>query len=549
MESKERAADVARMLNLPATTVRTIFKTSQAIKKRAALASSLTSVYLTRLQSSVMVKMERLLSLWIDDLNKKKIPVSQQLIQEKALSLYDDLKAAEGEDAPTRKREFVASRGWFDRFKRRFNLHYLKLSGEVATADEAAAAACFREELKKIVDEGGYSAKQIFNVDETCLFWKRMPSKTFITRDELKTPGFKASKDMVTLLFASNTEGDFKLKPLLVYHSENPRALRGYLKSHLKVIWKSNRKAWITRIIFREWFVDYAVPAWRTYCQNKNLEFKILLILDNTLSHKLDFDTLCPNVRVVFIPPRTASILQPMDQGIIMTFKAYYLRRLFSKLIRETAGEGRPSITEAWYRFNILNATDIMGLSWDELTSECTNGAWRNVLPHFVHHYKGLDPFAAVKKQVVALAKELGLEDIDEKDIDELLEPHSENLTNEDLISLEDQCPSEEDEDDDDAVDASEIEKEDPEEETLTIKTLYEAFEHINKASEIFSNCDPFRERSDKVARALQDSIACYKEIYMMKSRAAMDTALDFYFKSEPSTPSSDQPSTSSGHF
>ena len=57
--------------------------------------------------------------------------------------------------------------------------------------------------------------------------------------------GFKASKDQLTLLLRG-TSGILKLKPLLVYHSENPRVLKDILKFRLPVIWISNRKAWAT---------------------------------------------------------------------------------------------------------------------------------------------------------------------------------------------------------------------------------------------------------------------------------------------------------------
>lgn len=92
----------------------------------------------------------------------------------------------------------------------------------------------------------------IFNVDETGLFWKKMPSRTFISKEERQASGFKAAKDRLTLLLGGNATGDFKLKPLLVYQSEIPRAMRGTDKSTLPVFWRSNRKAWVTREVFTD---------------------------------------------------------------------------------------------------------------------------------------------------------------------------------------------------------------------------------------------------------------------------------------------------------
>ena len=69
-----------------------------------------------------------------------------------------------------------------------------------------------------------------------------MPKRTFLSREKKRAPGFKVAKDRLTLQLGGNASGDFKLKPLVVYHSKNPRAMKGISKSTLHVIWESNKK-------------------------------------------------------------------------------------------------------------------------------------------------------------------------------------------------------------------------------------------------------------------------------------------------------------------
>ncbi|GFT12770.1 hypothetical protein TNCV_5095151 [Trichonephila clavipes] len=69
---------------------------------------------------------------------------------------------------------------------------------EVASADEEAARK-YPEKLAKIIKDGEYCAHQVFNADETGLFWKKC--QPVLTLQSPKTAsGFKAAKDRVIFI-------------------------------------------------------------------------------------------------------------------------------------------------------------------------------------------------------------------------------------------------------------------------------------------------------------------------------------------------------------
>ncbi|XP_068224266.1 tigger transposable element-derived protein 1-like, partial [Palaemon carinicauda] len=242
--------------------------------------------------------------------------------------------------------------------------------------------------------------------------------------------------------------GDCKIKPLLVYHSENPRAFKVYRvnKDILHVFWRANSKAWVTRHFFVEWVNQVFGPAVKKYLQERNLPLKCLLCLDNVSAHSpgLEDDIIdqFKFIRVLYLPPNTTLIRQPMDQQVISNFKKLYTKHLFKQCFNVTQSTNLTS-REFWRsHFNIVHCLKIMDQAWEGVTRRTLNSAWKKLWLDAVspRDFEGFgsepEPVLAVEEdveEIVSLGKSMGLE-VDEDDITKLVEEHHEELITEELL-------------------------------------------------------------------------------------------------------------------
>ncbi|XP_051907649.1 tigger transposable element-derived protein 1-like [Hippocampus zosterae] len=148
----ETPTNIGRALDLSRSTVATIIKDQDRILEHVKASPHMKSTIISKQNSGLMIEMERRLVLWLEDRQKRRLPVNLALIQQEAKRLFEMLKGQMGEGSEGKT--FVASRGWFMRFKARANLHNLKVEGEAGSSSENEAMSDFPTALAEIIREG-----------------------------------------------------------------------------------------------------------------------------------------------------------------------------------------------------------------------------------------------------------------------------------------------------------------------------------------------------------------------------------------------------------
>ena len=310
-------------------------------------------------------------------------------------------------------------------------------------------------------------------------------------------------------------------------------------KTSLPVVWRANPSAWVTLKVFQDWFDHHFIPEVKLYCQRSDIPFKILLVLDNAPGHPPDLDESNPDVKVVYLPPNTTSILQPMDQGVIANFKKYYLRRTYKMALKAVDSGFNITLREWWKKYDILKVVKNIDASWKEVTEVNLNSVWKALCPQFYNEFTGFDQSSVAKEimnNLVELGNKLDL-GVQEDDFQELLDSHDRDLSNEDLIELEaEQRRVPEDEEDGEPAHMKKFET----------KGLAKIFSLVDEAIELIDEMDPNVERSIKVANSMHDALTCYRIIYEEKKKKVQQPSIDQFFRPKSTTTESTDTSRAS---
>ena len=142
--------------------------------------------------------------------------------------------------------EITFSKGWLRQFKERHNVKRIRMHGESGSVDEQAIEETIAD-LRHLLNR--YAWNDIYNMDETGLFFRMEPDTTLATR---QLAGKKKNKERLSVALCCNGDGLHKMKALVIGRAAKPRCFKNINLANLGVMYQYNKKAWIMAILFQE---------------------------------------------------------------------------------------------------------------------------------------------------------------------------------------------------------------------------------------------------------------------------------------------------------
>ena len=286
---------------------------------------------------------------WFVNARSHNVPVSGPLLQAQAEIIAKKLGY----------NDFKCSGGWLDRFQKRYQIVFKKISGEAKSVNLDSVHDWYNSVFLDILDQ--YDAKDIYNADETAIFYKLLPDRTLTFKGD-DGHGTKTSKERLSVLVAANMNGTDKRRLLVIGKSAKPRCFKNV--ATLPTQYESNKKAWMTSAIFTTWVHEFDEDMARQGRQ-------VALLIDNCPAH--------PDVRglrattLFFLPPNTTSVTQPMDQGVILSFKRNYRKQLVDRL-------SQCIDSDKAFAVSVLDALHLMKSAWDLVSHETIANCFMHVV-------------------------------------------------------------------------------------------------------------------------------------------------------------------------
>jgi len=251
-------------------------------------------------------------------------PISGPLLRLIAVREAKKLVLDESIPQNIRNKYSMASFGksWLKGFKLRNNIRgNIRINGERASLpnniDELMAP------IVEKINSCGIPPCNIYNWDETGLFYRAMPRYTLALAND---DGAGCKEDIKRITVMMSVNGDVSDTNIIIIGvAKKPRGTSPEFFANHNVRYFNNKTAWMTTDIFQTLLKEF----------DAKMTAPTIILLDNFSGHTVDPFQDYNHIIPVFLPPKTTSRTQPLDAGIIATFKVKYRYKLMDYVLEK----------------------------------------------------------------------------------------------------------------------------------------------------------------------------------------------------------------------
>lgn len=331
----------------------------------------------------------------IDVSRRNRILITSDLVRNCALRVREEMLKKENvsEEEAMDLKSFSPTDFWVKSFTKRRGLKLTTKPWQLPIAPSIEPVSREAQSFEVLLQR--FDLDCIFSVNETTLFHKVLPRRTYLTTESIPAgntttmvfPDDMRAEDRLILIVCTNATGTAKIPLALIGTSKQPKSFC-IRPCPLAYLARQDTHAWFERKTFKQWFNQVFIPAARKHsCKN------VALLVEN-IPIDQDIDDPRGQVTILGLPPHLRSRAHSAEYGIMTLLKQKYRYAMLERVIdllpaREQIRAYSSGKAQDFHGLddgrdpNELDTAELLDKIWERTSKQSIARSWikTNVLP------------------------------------------------------------------------------------------------------------------------------------------------------------------------